>query len=246
MALASSVMVEIGKTIGAPYEEYQKTLEVLSDNALLEELHWSPKAKMFSDFGNHTTKVVLERPRPPPPKPGQPPMHKQMEMVRVVKSKTGPTNKFVNAFGYVSLFPFLLQILDPSSDKLGKTLEDMKNPAMLWTNYGLRSLSKTDPLYLKYNTEHDPPYWRGAVWINVNYLAVRALHHYANVPGPYSDLAQQMYTDLRKNIISNIIKQYNKTGYVWENYNDISGKGQGCHPFTGWSALVTLMMSETY
>ncbi|XP_071479946.1 mannosyl-oligosaccharide glucosidase-like [Diadema antillarum] len=246
MALASSVMIEIGKTIGAPYQEYEKTYQVLTNNALLEKLHWSPKAKMFSDFGNHSSRVVLERPRPPPPVPGKPRPPPPQEMVRVVKSKTGPTNKFVNSFGYVSLFPFLLQILDPSSEKLGKTLTDMKNPDLLWTSYGLRSLSKSDPLYMKYNTEHDPPYWRGAVWINMNYLAVRALHHYANVPGPYSDTAGQMYSELRENIVSNIIKQYQKSGYIWENYNDVSGKGQGSHPFTGWSALVVLMMSETY
>lgn len=246
IALASSVMVEIGKTIGAPYADYERTLQILTNNALLEKLHWSPKSKMFSDFGNHSTRVALERPHPPPPKPGQPPVRTQTEMIRVVKSKMGPTNKYVNSFGYVSLFPFLLQILDPNSDKLAKTLADMKNPDMLWTNYGLRSLSKTDPLYMKYNTEHDPPYWRGAVWINVNYLAVRALHYYANVPGPYADTAREMYTELRENIINNIIKQYNRSGYVWENYNDISGKGQGSHPFTGWSALVVLMMSETF
>ncbi|XP_041477006.1 mannosyl-oligosaccharide glucosidase-like [Lytechinus variegatus] len=244
MALASSVMVEIGKTIGLPYDQYEHTLHVLTNNALLEKLHWSPKAKMFSDFGNHTARVLLERPHPPPRQPGQQPV--QMEMVRVVKSKFGPTNKYVNSFGYVSLFPFLLHILDPNSDKLGKTLTDMKNPDMLWTNYGLRSLSKSDPLYMKHNTEHDPPYWRGAVWINVNYLALRALHHYANVPGPYAAQAKEIYSELRANVVSNIIKQYNRSGYVWENYNDITGKGQGCHPFTGWSALVVLMMSESY
>uniref|UniRef100_A0A4W4FL06 Mannosyl-oligosaccharide glucosidase n=2 Tax=Electrophorus electricus TaxID=8005 RepID=A0A4W4FL06_ELEEL len=96
------------------------------------------------------------------------------------------------------------------------------------------------------NTEHDAPYWRGAIWININYLAIRALHHYSTKEGPYRDMAIVLYQELRTNIINNVYKQYQDTGYIWEQYNDSTGRGQGSHPFTGWSALVVLIMAEEY
>jgi len=31
------------------------------------------------------------------------------------------------------------------------------------------------------------------------------------------------------------------TGFLFENYDDKTGEGKGCHPFTGWTALVSMM-----
>lgn len=67
-----------------------------------------------------------------------------------------------------------------------------------------------------------------------------------NTPGRYSEQAKEIYSELRKNVVSNIIKQYKQTGYIWEQYNDETGKGSGCYPFTGWSALYVLIMAEKY
>merc|ERR1711963_568542 len=97
---------------------------------------------------------------------------------------TDPQLGFVNALGYISLFPFILQILTPDSPKLGLLLSSLTNPDLLYTPYGLRSLSATSPMYMNRNTEHDAPYWRGPIWININFLAIRSLHHYSQVEGP--------------------------------------------------------------
>ena len=39
--------------------------------------------------------------------------------------------------------------------------------------------------------------WRGPVHIHINYLLMRALHHYQHSPGPYSEIAGNTYNELR-------------------------------------------------
>ncbi len=243
MALASGIIADIAKSVGEPWQEYDATHRLLQDNTLLDELHWSHKGQMYADWGLHSDHVTLERPRPKNLQPGQRPPPPQ-DKERVVKQPA--KYQYVDSFGYVSLFPFLLRIVEPDSIRLGKILSDLRDPNLLWTKFGLRSLAKSAPLYHKHNTEHDPPYWRGAIWINMNYLAVGSLHHYSTTPGPHQATAKELYTELRHNLITNIIEQWKTTGYIWENYDDVKGKGKGCHPFTGWSALLVAIMAEQY
>lgn len=98
----------------------------------------------------------------------------------------------------------------------------------------------------RYNTEHDAPYWRGAIWVNINYLTLRALKHYSSVDGPHREAAAAAYQQLRSNLLRNLVTQYTRTGYLWEQYSDADGAPKGCHPFTGWTALLTLIASELY
>ncbi|KAI8977921.1 glycoside hydrolase [Pilobolus umbonatus] len=144
--------------------------------------------------------------------------------------------------GYISLFPMMLGLLPPNSPKLEHILNMIGNESELWTPYGLRSLSASDDFFSKGEN-----YWRGPIWININYLTLQSLYrNYIHVPGPHQAHAKTIYIQLRDNIIKNVYKNYRKTGYVWENYAENDGHGMGSHPFTGWSSLVLLIMAEDY
>jgi mannosyl-oligosaccharide glucosidase len=69
--------------------------------------------------------------------------------------------------GYVSLLPFLVGSWNASHPHLDATLNLMRDESHLWNTYGLRSLSLSDKFY-----GTDENYWRGPIWININYLAI--------------------------------------------------------------------------
>ncbi|XP_017783438.1 PREDICTED: mannosyl-oligosaccharide glucosidase [Nicrophorus vespilloides] len=240
IAIAADTIGKLAVLLGEDGYKYDQTAAYLKDEDLMNALHWSEYSQSYADYGLHTDAVILKRPKQNPRAQTQ-----NLEMVRVI-TRTPEYRLVDNNFGYVSLFPFLLQILDENSPRLSKILNNLDDPNLLWTPYGLRSLAKSSPLYMKRNTEHDPPYWRGQIWINMNFLSIRALHYYAEKEGPYQKKAFELYNKLRSNVINNVINQYYKTGYVWEQYNDKNGEGSGCKPFTGWSALVVLLMGEHY
>jgi mannosyl-oligosaccharide glucosidase len=124
--------------------------------------------------------------------------------------------------GYLSLFPFLLSLLPPSSPHLGAILDLIQDPDHLWSPYGIRSLSASHPEF-----GQGENYWKGPIWVQMNYLVLGALYKtYAAQEGPYRIQAQLIYTELRKNLIDNVFKEYQRTGYVWEQYDSISGEGK--------------------
>ena len=231
-------MSEIAEIAGAPEREMQKYSQLassLEDEKVLDALHYDESLGMYFDWGYHTDTVNLFR--------GMDRMGNQF-VYRKVGEKL-PSNQLVKEFGYVSLFPFIMKLIDPNSKKLGKHLELLRDESLLWTPYGLRSLATNSNYYNKYNTEHDKPYWRSPIWININYLVLDALRHYAHQESsPYSGKAKELFIDLRSNVIGNIVNQYKKSGFLWENYNDNNGSGTGSHPFTGWTALFVLIASS--
>ena len=155
--------------------------------------------------------------------------------------------QFVEHLGYVSLFPLLLRILPPDASELLDIIDMLHDPQRLWSPYGIRSLSAADAMwYGRANAPGDEPYWRGAVWININYLVLAGLHHYAHRLGPGRARAAQVYTELREIVVGNMLREWLRTGYFWEQYDPETGHGRRTHPFNGWSSLVLLILAEKY
>lgn len=151
-------------------------------------------------------------------------------------------SEFVCHKGYVTLFPFLLGLvpIEQAEEKLMPLLETLYDPAQLWTPYGIRSLSKSDRYF---GTKEN--YWRGPIWININYLVLKALKDYGQHPDvspAFKEKANTIYKELRVNIVNNVYKNWKNTGFAWEQYNEATGKGQGVKHFLGWTSLVVTIM----
>lgn len=147
--------------------------------------------------------------------------------------------------GYISLMPFLTKLL-PANDieKIKSMVDLISDPEELWSDYGVRSLSKSDPYY---RTAEN--YWRSPVWVHMNYLVLDNLMHYHNeikMHNPSNKaLLEKMNTtfaQLRRNLIDNVYKEWESTGYVWEQYDDITGEHKGAKNFLGWTSSILLIM----
>ena len=186
--------------------------------------------------------------------------------------------------GYITLVPLALGHVDPTSAQF-RALLDHLTSAELLTPYGLRSLASSDG---KFGTAED--YWRGNVWVNINYLACQALAAYAAAAststqpsgggmmgwlweglgmgggrvwapefghlldhmtprrweGGDEGMAARAYAEVRAAVVSVVYDNYERRGFLYENYNSSTGEGRGSHPFTGWTALVVNLMAEKY
>jgi mannosyl-oligosaccharide glucosidase len=92
------------------------------------------------------------------------------------------------------------------------------------------------------NYGKDEDYWRGAVWMNLNVLAVQQLNELGKVEGPERTRAQTLAAELRKRVVNTAYDSWKKTGFVWEQYSDTTGEGRRSRAFTGWTACVILLM----
>ena len=147
------------------------------------------------------------------------------------------TSLFSPHVGYVSLMPLIAGFVEPGSYKFNKILEFISSPEHLWSDHGLRSLSKTDLLF-----KSGENYWRGEIWLNFNFLVLRAFkRHYWSV-----ERVRKIYAELRENIINTVRKSWEETGYVWETYSENAGNGLRVHPFAGWTSLILNIIHEKY
>jgi hypothetical protein len=141
--------------------------------------------------------------------------------------------------GYVNLLPISSLTLD--APQRAEALQAVVAArADLSGGKGLQSLSNASREMLK---QHDD-YWTGPIWLNMNYMFLRALKRkYIALLGAE---AQAVYDEVRGDLVANMGRVFKQTGKVWENYHWATGDGRGTAPFTGWSTTILLIASEQY
>ena len=146
-------------------------------------------------------------------------------------------NIFNPHLGYVNLFPIIFGYLKKEDPAFRNALNLLANPLLLNSEYGIRSLSKSDLLY-----HEGEDYWRGNIWININFLTLKGLHKF------YSDdeEARNVYNDLRIKVIKMIFMNWKENQMFYEQYSDVDGKGLKARPFNGWTSLVLNILTEKY
>jgi mannosyl-oligosaccharide glucosidase len=161
------------------------------------------------------------------------------------KSVNNTRPEYSPHIGYVSLFPlFFVNQKDKNTVQfqtgLKKIYELLYSGKHLWSPHGVLSLSNSDPLFGTLEN-----YWRGPIWMNINYLTLRALyeHQEQKISGVN---VKEMYQNLRANLIKTLSSEWHRSKSLYEQYNPNTGKGQRAFPFTGWTSLIVLMMGELY
>lgn len=120
---------------------------------ILSDLHWSEDMQMYCDVGVNDEGTMTS--------------YANFKAHLIVTDES----YHVCHKGYLSIFPVLLSLLPPSSPHLGHVLELIRDPHHLWSPYGVRSLSVSHPEF-----GQGENYWKGPIWIQMNYLALSALH----------------------------------------------------------------------
>ena len=123
------------------------------------------------------------------------------------------------------------------------TLDFLFDPNRMMSPYGVRSLSANDLLFHK-----DEDYWRGNVWINVNYLVYRGLQkYYSDYPHLIRGISIKEHIHIfRNNLTQNVKQVFESTGWLWEQYSEETGDGKRGHPFSGWSSLILLILTDKF
>lgn len=112
-----------------------------------------------------------------------------------------------------------MNVLDVDDAKFRSSYEKLvaEDSAML-TDYGVRSLSKNDPYYRLGDN-----YWTSPIWMNINFLIIKSLHGYAldtNVDYDLRVSIANTYHQLRTGVTDMISNEYERTGFIWEVYDD--------------------------
>ncbi len=119
-------------------------------------------------------------------------------------------------------------------DRIDRFIAHLFNPDEFYRLHAPATLSADDPYYVP-----SGGYWKGSVWAPTTYMSLKGLESVGRF-----DLAHK----LAMNHHGNVVKVFNDTGTLWENYQpDFILPGKNCHTdFVGWSGLPPISVLLEY
>ena len=112
--------------------------------------------------------------------------------------------------------------------------EHIMNENEFWSDYGVRTLAKNEPMYTTAETSN-PSNWQGPIWIVSSYIIYKGLLNYG-----YVNEAKR----LCENLLANLIRDIEENGAMHEYYNPETGKSNINLGFMNWNALAGIMADE--
>ncbi len=119
------------------------------------------------------------------------------------------------------------------------------NPQHFWSDYGVRSLSRSSEFYNNAVWGNPGRYgdskrmtnsnWQGPVWMPLCYFAAHALNYY-----DYKDKAIEM----AQNSIETLLASLDKMGSFAENFDAETGEPLYCTEFASWNILMDILPKE--
>ncbi|MDR0619099.1 MAG: hypothetical protein LBG17_04275 [Bacteroidales bacterium] len=143
-------------------------------------------------------------------------------------NKRTDTKEFNRRTSPTNFYPLLAHV--PTNEQAEAMLEKhLLNPDEFWGEWVIPAAPRNDSAF------SDNTYWRGRIWAPLNFLVYMGLRDY-NTP-KINDIRKQLALKSR----ALLIKSWNANGYVFENYNTVTGAGddkQNSDKFYHWGALL--------
>ena len=109
--------------------------------------------------------------------------------------------------------------------------EHLLNPNEFWSDYGLRSMAKNEPIYNTVESSN-PSNWQGPIWVVSTYIMYKSLLNYG-----YEKQAKKC----AENLVNTLYYDYEKFGAFHEYWNPETGESDIKLGFMNWNALVGIM-----
>ncbi len=118
-----------------------------------------------------------------------------------------------------------------TQEQADKLIAEHFTEERLMSNYGLRALSKDEPMYAPEVIRGNPSNWLGPIWILVNYIAYETLHKYGH---------EAQAELLAEKILKMLEDDLEKNGSLHEYYSPETGEPVASPNFMSWNTLAGL------